>query len=128
MIVSDTVTQIVAGSIALLLVTALSFISIKLYVERRRVTNLLVQAMLDKVVFKDALDKVSEEYKGLSVQGSDGFVKFLSQSREWAFGYIEEVQRSISELEVAMNSMEEEKISSSYKKLLEHLPKTDIQN
>lgn len=128
MILVDTIVQIVAGSIALLIIAALSFTSIRLYIARKKVTNLLVQSMLDKVVLKEALDKVSEEYQGLSVQGSDGFVKFLSQSREWAFGYIEEVQRSIAELEVAMNSMEEEKISSAYKKLLEHLPKTDSPN
>lgn len=125
MIVMDTLTQIVAGSVAIFLILALTFINIRLLFSRKKIANLLLQEILDKMVLQDSLDKLSEEHGALSIQGSDGFVKFLSQSREWAFGYIEEVQQSIVELDVAMNSLEEEKISSAYKKLLEHLPKTD---
>lgn len=85
---------------------------------------MLLQEILDKMVLQDSLDKISEEYQSLSIQGSDGFVKFLSESREWAFSYIEEVQQSIVDLDKAMISMDEEEISKAYKKLLEHLPKT----
>lgn len=124
MIVIDTMTQIIAGSVAILLITALSFISIKLLLSRRKIANLLLQEILDKMVLQDSLDKVSEEYQSLSIQGSDGFVKFLSESREWAFSYIEEVQQSIVDLDKAMISMNDEEIAKAYKKLLEHLPKT----
>ena len=30
---------------------------------------------------------------------SDGFVKFISQSRDWAFDYIEEVQKVLAEFD-----------------------------
>jgi hypothetical protein len=61
----------------------------------------------------------------ISIQETDGFVKFLSESRESAFIYIEEVQQSIKELATAMDSASSTNIEMAYKSLLKHLPKEE---
>jgi hypothetical protein len=40
----------------------------------------------------------------VSIEQTDGFVKFLSESRDWAFNYIEDVQSSIKSLKDAKDN------------------------
>ena len=35
---------------------------------------------------------------------TDGFIKFISDSRDWAFSYVEEVQASITSLKNAVDN------------------------
>jgi hypothetical protein len=53
---------------------------------------------------------------------NEGFVKFLSESRDMAFEYIPEVQSAIEQLKVSMDLGDEESINRSYLKLLDFLP------
>ena len=79
------------------------------------------------------------------IEQSDGFVKFLSESREWAFNYIEDVQKQISdfrssvspELKKIKSGKKLEKIemetmlnniSTAFQKLDNVLPKEDTTN
>jgi hypothetical protein len=101
--------------------------NVRLFVSRRKLSNHLLQAVLDKVAIEDAYSKLSQEYDTLSLQETDGFVKFLSESRAWAFTYIEDVQKSILDLSVAMESGLDAEIAKAYAKLQSHLPK-DVHN
>ena len=87
--------------------------------------NALVQTTLDKMTLEDGLDKLSQEYELMTGNGSDGFIKFLSESREWAFSYIEEVQSSIKSLSEAMALGDETQIAKAYAELVKHLPKEE---
>lgn len=73
-------------------------------------------------------------------QNNDGFLKFVSQSRDWAFEYIEEAQSSIKEFKDAVepivmsyeldrsapvNNSDVDVIVEAYKKLIGVLPKDD---
>ena len=62
------------------------------------------------------------------VADPDGFLKFLSDSREWAFGYIEEVQEAILKLSEAMQSGNEDKIHVAYIHLMTYLPRESANN
>ncbi len=44
---------------------------------------------------KEMLDLKTETYKTEDEIHKENFIKFLSDSREWAFGYIEEVQKGL---------------------------------
>jgi hypothetical protein len=44
---------------------------------------------------KALVDEI-EKRENKSIEQTDGFVKFLSQSREWAFEYIENVQKALA--------------------------------
>jgi hypothetical protein len=43
--------------------------------------------------------ELEKQIEQLNLKESDGFVKFLSASRDWAFEYIEEVQKVINEFD-----------------------------
>lgn len=69
------------------------------------------------------LTKEIEKRDKEALTETDGFVKFLSESRDWAFKYIEDVQAAILELKEAKESGDRKKIKSSTDKLYELLPK-----
>ena len=52
----------------------------------------------------DALQAEIQRRDNAAIEQTDGFVKFLSTSRDWAFSYIENVQQSIQSLKDATES------------------------
>jgi hypothetical protein len=62
-----------------------------------------LQAELDKLALYVKIEELQKE-ASLSTQGNDGFLKFVSQSRDWAFGYIEEAQTAIKDFQVGSHS------------------------
>lgn len=110
----------------------LSLISVSLlagmlliYLNSKKISAQLVQAELDKVMLISRIEKLAEELQALETQQSDGFLKFISQSRDWAFDYIENVQSAIVELNVSMTASDEAKITEAYQKLLKFLPENN---
>ena len=45
------------------------------------------------------IQELERQIEQLNLKESDGFVKFLSSSRDWAFEYIEEVQKALVEFD-----------------------------
>ncbi len=80
----------------------------------------LVQSEIDKFVFMTQLDKMLQEQDTRNIEGSDGFLKFVSESRDWAFGYIEEVQEAIVKFKESVDS--DTGYEQAYAKLLTFLP------
>lgn len=108
---------------------------------RIKVSTLSLKLLEEKMNFNIVLDKAKQELeKEKTVKDDEGFLKFLSQSRDWAFEYIESVQKgignfinnvdaeinyfnnysSISEGQLLHNSMKI--ISESYEELKKLLP------
>jgi len=117
--------ELIVFSIVIVLVALLAISSLTLYFSNKKTMASLIQVTLDKITLQETLDRLANEYEMISVQETDGFVKFLSESRESAFTYIEEVQQSIKELATAMDSTSEANIEMAYRKLLKHLPKEE---
>lgn len=118
------IVELIVFVVVVIVLAALIFNNIRLFFKGRRLLKVLVQTTLDNIVLKEALEDLKQDHQlVVSTAESDGFVKFLSESREWAFDYIEGVQNSIKDLSLAMKSGEISKIDKSYLKLLEHLPK-----
>ena len=68
---------------------------IKLRLKNRRLAAELLQSTLNHNII---LTKFAEELKNkedLSVEKTDGFLKFVSESRDMAFEYIEKIQESL---------------------------------
>jgi cell division protein FtsX len=86
----------------------------------RKMLNLTVQAYTDKILLQDQLRQQleKEEFNDKNTE----FVRFLSDSREMAFTYIEDVQAAIKELKAAMDMSDEDQIGNAYHKLLTFLP------
>jgi hypothetical protein len=96
-----------------------------LYVKERAAhkknLSLLIQSIMDKEELLKKFEEFVNDQNIKAVQETDGFVKFISQSREWAFEYIENVQKAIQVLSETPRSDRVE-YNKAYKKILEFLP------
>jgi hypothetical protein len=89
----DTVAFIVLSLVIVILLInnlAIRFKNKKLSVE-------IIQIALDKAVISQRLKKELDKKESESIEQSEGFLKFISQSRDWAFDYIEQVQAALLE-------------------------------
>jgi hypothetical protein len=65
----------------------------------------LVQSKIDNNHIKSSLANALLEIESKKLETTDGFVSFLSQSREQAFNYIEYVEKSFEELDIVMQKI-----------------------
>lgn len=89
--------------------------------KHKRSLALIAQLVIDKTTLLEELSKanfITENSSDLN----DGFIKFLSESRDMAFEYISDVQASIESLKISMELNDEAMIGESYKKLISFLP------
>ena len=126
-------------SIFLVFITLLSISTIKTKIKNVELLEKFLESSIEKALIAEKLE--SEFLKNSKNASSDeqGFVNFLSQSRDWAFEYIESVQEKIKDFESEVlpiiNSLEKEsiedfklstiKMAESSKKLIKLLPEVD---
>jgi hypothetical protein len=60
----------------------------------RAIAERLVQAFIDN---NELAEKIEAKYLDKNIEHTEGFLKFLSESRDWAFEYIETVQSGLNE-------------------------------
>jgi hypothetical protein len=101
-----------------------------------------VQAELDRMTVYAKVEEMLKERDSASIEKTDGFLKFVSESREWAFKYIEEVQAAISEFDSRLGPVVKyyketgkilhtkpselvKELSSAYDKLMDSMPKEE---
>jgi hypothetical protein len=70
------------------------FDSIKQRLKKRKVQETAIQLAFDKTQLLAEIERLNGNK---DLENSEGFVKFLSQSRDSAFNYIEKVQQSLKE-------------------------------
>jgi hypothetical protein len=51
------------------------------------------------------VEELMQEIENKKLEDTDGFLKFVSESRDWAFGYIEEVQTVLSEFDKTVDPL-----------------------
>lgn len=101
--------------IAVLAILGLGFYAIKLKISQRRALEAILQLMSDVDALTGELSEAKTEVQRLSSSSDDGFVKFLSESRAWAYEYIEYVQKEIQEIVFTFDS--EQKLLGDTKSL-----------
>jgi hypothetical protein len=79
------------------IISLLIVIATRQYIQKKRLAANLVQSLIDNKIVTDKLAKVFNEKEALKLEQSEGFVKFLSESRESAFEYIETTQAVLKE-------------------------------
>ncbi len=117
---------LVAFSVFLILLVAISYAAIVFGVKSKKLASENAQLKIDKIVLIDKLTELVNEKESKSIEQTDGFVKFLSESRDWAFKYIEDVQQAIGAVKVSASygKVSEE----SLEKLLSFLPEQQGEN
>ena len=132
--------EFAAFTLFIILFFILIFKNVQLKVKLSSTTLELVKTHLDKTILSEKLVESSEKKNKLEDHSSEAFLKFVSDSRDWAYQYIENVQTSLNKFitdiepevvyfdaygdlmgaEPNYNSMK--KISGAYKELKKLLP------
>ena len=74
---------------------ALAVAVFKLKTLNTQLFHISQQLNSDNKVLASEINKVADSE---AADGQEGFIKFISQSRDWAFNYIEEVQKDLHSL------------------------------
>jgi biopolymer transport protein ExbB/TolQ len=102
-----------------------SFVSVAYAVRQKlqliKVTTSIAQLVIDKSALQEELDRLSF-ISSNSTDIENGFVKFLSETRESAYEYIQQVQSTIESLRAAMLSGSDDDIAKHYQELVSFLP------
>ena len=119
------------GVAALLL--ALILLSFKV----RELSAKLAKETVDNIALREKLAELTDRGENKNIEQTEGFIKFISQSRDWAFQYIEKVQIAIKNFQdvfhpFAVSYYERKKtritkeefqtIVDAYKELVDRLP------
>ena len=108
---------IIYGTFIVLLIFSFSF-NVFLMVKNKKLQQTGINITLEKYILAKKLETLLNENESKKLEKDDGFVKFLSQSRESAFTYIEEVQEAIKKYSI-------NKTDENYEVLVRFLPKED---
>lgn len=132
--------EFIAFGLFMLLFFILIVRNIRVSIKLTSVTLELIKAHLEKTIISDKLAELSKEKDIKSDASSEAFLKFVSDSRDWAYEYIDEVQQGINkfitDIEPEISYFDEygiigeayphyhsmKKISESYKELKKLLP------
>jgi hypothetical protein len=72
---------------------------IRVRASKKELKTRLLQSEIDKSLLSEKLLQLMAEKESKGVESTDGFLKFISESRDWAFMYIEDVQRALEEFD-----------------------------
>jgi hypothetical protein len=89
--------DIVAPGVLLLIIVILLINILAIRSKNRKLSAEIIQIALDKAIISERLEEELNKKDFNSIEQSEGFLKFISQSRDWAFDYIEQVQAALLE-------------------------------
>lgn len=81
---------------------------------------------IDKAIIMGELAKILDKQDNKAIEETEGFLKFISESRDWAFTYIEDIQQALQVYDVALSTDDAKIINDAYKKLISFLPEDDM--
>jgi hypothetical protein len=76
-------------------IASISYVAIGLKIRNRRLANQVIQLTIDKDLLIKHVESMSKADDSDVIEKTEGFLAFISQSRDWAFSYIEEVQEGL---------------------------------
>lgn len=138
----DIIVEFGVFAFALFVFVALIIANISTKVQNNKLKANLTQETIDRAIVMQEMQKLMAEIDTKNSSQNDGFLKFVSESRQAAFEYIEEVQLAIKEFDdrvgpVVKHYKETGKVlerkpselvkelTSAYDKLMESMPKED---
>jgi hypothetical protein len=110
----DIIAFILIGFIGLVSTGIASF----LFFKNRRMVKAIIELHIQRGALEDLISLHATRQD--STEQGDGFIKFLSDSREWAFNYIDNVQSTILVLKEKYDN--KKAIDESLKELFKMLP------
>ena len=131
------VEQLIIFLVAIILAGALATFSALVVINYLNTKKKLKQMTIDAAIISFEFQQLLAERDAKPLEETQGFIKFISESRDWAFTYIEDVQNAIKEYQKIadvvpiskdMTIDQAEKLSQSYDKLINFLPTEEVNN
>lgn len=92
------VLDIIVAAIIAIVIAFLAISNIRLLLKNKTLAVTANQAEADRLTVYEQAQQIFAEEHAKGSSNNDGFIKFMSTSRDWAFEYIENVQRDLYEL------------------------------
>jgi hypothetical protein len=108
-----------------LVILVVAIDDIRMRFKYRQMFKASLQLSIDKLTLMKKFEELSVKNESQDIEQTEGFLKFISQSRDWAFTYIEDVQLALVEYDNALATKDVILINDTYKKLMDFLPKDD---
>jgi hypothetical protein len=89
------IVNVIINIITTIIVALLAFENLKLRSEKKKISANFIQATIDNGVLYEKFNELVSEKEKSKLEQSDGFIKFISESRDQAFNYIEKTQDEI---------------------------------
>lgn len=122
--------------VALIAISSVSVVSLFVFLYLYIAAKSKIKSLsLDKAVLMIEFSNLLNNQQPKSVEETEGFLKFISESRDWAFTYIENVQDAIEEyrkvadivpLSKDMSVQQAEQLSATYDRLMSFLPEDNL--
>lgn len=114
--------NLIVFAISLVVFSLVMIDVIRTRVKIRKLNAENTQLHVDQLIYMSKLAEMVSERDNKSIEQTEGFLKFVSDSRDWAFQYIEDVQQALMVYDVALNTKDAKIINDAYKKLIDFLP------
>jgi len=91
-----------------ILITLVIYLVYRSVVNRRKLkalTDIYLQLLADKMLLDEKVKFLYQEIENTKLEQTDGFLKFVSDSRDWAFEYIEQTQDALSNFDIVIESI-----------------------
>jgi uncharacterized membrane protein len=120
--------ELIMLTIALMIISLLTIESVRSKIKLRRISVALLQSEINRDAIEKKLLEVLASKDSSSIEQTDGFLKFVSESRDAAFKYIEVVQESLKPLEEAIGLLGSSQIKSADRKRAIEIIESAIKN
>lgn len=114
--------EIAVYAVASLLFVYIVVDNVRVRLSNKKLTQEVLQLLVDKNNLIDEARRIAEQGSSAVAADREGFIKFLSESRNLAFGYIEKFQESLGKLRKATKSGDQSEVDKSIAELLDLLP------
>jgi hypothetical protein len=118
--------ELIAFSIFIIVFVLTLVANLRVTYKNRKLRDQVLQLALDKAMLLDSIEKLSGKQN--PIEKTEGFLKFISDSRDWAFKYIEDVQKAIEDFNRAIDSKNDEQIEIALNNLKSFLPDNEEEN
>ena len=120
--------ELIMLALALILTSLLTVEIVGVKIKLRRVSGALLQSEINREAIEKRLLELLANTDSSNVEQTEGFLKFVSESRDAAFKYIEVVQESLKPLEEAIGLLGSSQIKSADRKRAIEIIETAISN
>ena len=118
--------ELIAFIFYIVVIGAFAVISVIMAIKIVKLSRKNAQLTLDRNIYYEQLSKIKDDQSDIAAEETRGYIKFVSDSRDKAFEYIEDVQQALMVYDVALNTDDAKIINEAYKKLISFLPKDDM--